>query len=132
MKPILALAAFICLFSTAAHAQAAGGGAIPVNRTNSGGGGGGYGGGSTVNFPTPPHYPSTVFVTAGVSGTSSDFVPSQYLPYDQAVAAGQSLLNSKQKTVVEMAQESKNASGSNSKHVIVQDSDGNLVQQTHQ
>jgi hypothetical protein len=65
---------------------------------------------------------------AAISGSSTDFVPSAYLPFDKAVELGRADFSTKPANVVEVAEANKNAKGPNPEHVIVQDSHGHLVQ----
>jgi hypothetical protein len=125
MKLTFALVALFLVFSVPAHAQAAGGSAS-TTRT---GGGGSFGGGTSGSSGAQPTYtPTKQFQMSAVSGSSNDFVPSAYLPFDKAVALGQNYSAAKPATIVEVAQAYKNTKGSAPEHVIVQDRRGNFVE----
>jgi hypothetical protein len=65
---------------------------------------------------------------AAVSGSSADFIPSAYLPFEKAVALGQTNSTAIPPTIVEVAQAYRSAKGQNPQHVIIQDPRGNFVQ----
>lgn len=128
MKPIFALIAFVLMFSIPAHAQAGGGSA---NTARSSGGGGAFGGNGEISSSVGSqhsHTPTAQFQMAATSGSSTDFVPSAYLPFDKAVALGHDLSAARPATIVEVAQANRINKGPNTEHVIVQDSRGNLVE----
>jgi hypothetical protein len=126
VKPIFAMLAMVFIFSIPAHAQAAGGSANTAR--SSGGGSAGAGGFSGSSGGRPAYTPTAQFKMAAISGSSTDFVPSAYLPFDQAVALGRTDFSTKPANVVEVAEANKNAKGPHPEHVIVQDSHGHLVQ----
>jgi hypothetical protein len=126
MKPAFALVALVLLFSIPAHAQAAGGAASPPRASGGGAAGGGASSGSAGTRPS--YTPTAQFKMAAVSGSSTDFIPSAYLPFDKAVALGQTNSSAKPETIVEVAQAYRNAKGQNPEHVIIQDLRGNFVQ----
>jgi len=133
MKAIIAAAVLILAFSIPAHAQAhmqAAGGGADINRATGGGGatGGGTSGGS-VSFHTPLYIPTREFQMTAVSG-SSDYVPSTYVAYDKALTAGQTSIGTKPPTIVEVAQTNKQTKAPDSEYVIVQDKQGNLVEES--
>jgi hypothetical protein len=131
VKSTMALVALLFVFSIPAHAQAAGS-AVSNNRASSGGGGGASGGsagGGSVSFHTPTHNPTTQFQMTAASG-SSDYVPSTYLAYDKALSAGQTALAAKPQTIVEAAQANKQTKAADSEYLIVQDKNGNLVEES--
>ena len=129
MKPIFGMIAMILIFSVPAHAQAAGGSANTMRGSGGGAGGGGVSSGASSGRPAST--PTAQFKMATISGSSSDFVPSAYLPFDKAVALGRTDTSTKPATVVEVAEANKNAKGPNSDHVIVQDLRGRLVEVSH-
>ena len=126
MKTIFALMALVFVFSLPTHAQAAGGSGAGVRPSGGGsaGGGGGFSGSSGGQLS---HTPTAQFAMAAASGTSSGFVPSAYLPFDQAVALGHNFAIATPANIVEVAQAYKNTKTSSPEHVIVQDRRGNLV-----
>lgn len=133
MKAIIAAAVLILAFSVPAHAQAhvqAAGSSVDINRATGGGGasGGGASGGS-VSFHTPLYIPTREFSMTAASG-SSDYVPSTYVTYDKAVTAGQTAITTKPQTVVEAAETNKQTKAPDSEYVIVQDKQGNLVEES--
>ena len=126
MKSTFAMIAMVFIFSIPAHAQAAGGSSNPARSAGSGSaGGGGFSGSSGAR---PAYTPTAQFKMAAISGSSTDFVPSAYLPFDKAVALGRTNSSTKPANVVEVAEANKNAKGPNPAHVIVQDLHGHLVQ----
>lgn len=126
MKPTFALVALVLLFSIPAHAQAAGGSANTPRASGGGSAGGGAGSGSAGTHPA--YTPTAQFKMAAVSGSSTDFIPSAYLPFDKAVALGQTNPTAPPATIVEVAQAYRSAKGQNPEHVIIQDLRGNFVQ----
>jgi len=125
VKPIFALIAMVFIFSIPAYAQAAGGSA---NTARSFGGGSAGGGGVSGSSGARPAYtPTAQFKMAAISGSSTDFIPSAYLPFDKAVELGRADFSTKPANVVEVAEANKNAKGPNPEHVIVQDSHGHFV-----
>jgi hypothetical protein len=127
VKPIFALLALILIFSIPAHAQAGGGSTTTVRSS----GGGAFGGGGEISTSAGAqhsHNPPAQFQMAAISGSSSDFVPSAYLPFEKAVALGHDLSTTRPATIVEVAQANRITKGSNPERVIVQDSRGNLVE----
>jgi hypothetical protein len=124
MKIALGLAAIILLAAAPAHGQARGG----ATRTNSTGTGsfGGTGLTGTTNFTTLTwSAPATLGATT-VSGTS-DFTPSTFVTFTQAIAQGNAAIKEQSKTVVEAAAESRKTANSQSKVVLMQDNNGNVV-----
>jgi hypothetical protein len=111
MKQFLAVAVFILLSSTSAHAQRMSG--TPVTE------GGEIGGGS---HPLPI-YANHSFDVSYVSGSDYDFNPSTFLSYDQAVNDGKAVLGAHVKTLAEMAKESRNSDRAKAKINIVEDPD---------
>jgi len=110
MKHLIGIAAMICLFSLPAHAQASiGGGALNA--------------GSIHALPTYPLLSNSITYSAG----SSDFTPSTFMSYDRALAAGFAALAEHNKTLGEVAKESRERAKTKAKMVVEQDADGNMV-----
>jgi len=119
MKAI-AFAAFVLFFALPSLAQTThvplGGGSASSAVSSSGGGGGsgGYGGGVAEGFAT-----STIHTLYGSAlykpryeyahGSTSDFAPSRFLAYDEAVKLGQSIIDAKPRSIVEVAAETRAA-----------------------
>lgn len=122
MKRLMALGVFAVGLVLPTHAQtthsAAGGAAnaLPSNSGGGWGGGGGYSGGSR-----PVSHPPTQFNTASVSGSQNEYVPSVFVPYDRAMAKGQSVLDTPPPTVAEAARQQGNTHPEKAKLALVQD-----------
>lgn len=106
MKPF-GLALLFLLFALPAHAQR-GAGAANIKPTEGGGGGGGGDFGGGVGGFSGNHIAVTQFSIVAAHGDPV-FVPSSYMKYDVAVAAGQAVLDTKQKTLGEIAREYREA-----------------------
>jgi len=96
------------------------------------GGAGGYGGGGggmtgPSNFHALPEIPPTSFRSSAVSGTEATFVPSTFLPYKQAIAAGQAVLDAQHRTVAEAAAENIRARRLRAKAAIIENAAGDPV-----
>jgi hypothetical protein len=98
------------------------------------GGGGSYGGGggvsgaeSAVTFPVLPTIPAANLPSSAVSGTDADFVPSTFLPYKQAIAMGQEVLDAQHKSVAEAAAENSQTRRLKAKAAIIENAVGNAV-----
>jgi hypothetical protein len=102
-------AALILFFSLPLHAQSRmpPAGAAPGNLNNGGGGGGGgsSGGGGGVGIHSLPNSPVAHFSYSYAHGSESDFAPTSFLPYDQAVKLGESMLAEKPRSLGEVAAE---------------------------
>jgi len=120
MKLLLGLAAFVAMSSVPAYAQRA--------TSGSGGAAGGSLGGNAGRLPTySPHDFQAIYLTGG----DDSFTPSTFQSYDQALAEGRAALALKPKTVVEIAQESRNSSRPKAKITISQDAVGRAIIETH-
>jgi hypothetical protein len=62
-----------------------------------------------------------------VSGSESSFVPSTFLPYSQAVVAGQDVLDAQHKSVAEAAAENSRARRPKAKAAFVENAAGDAV-----
>jgi hypothetical protein len=109
MKRFLGLAVLILGLALSAGAQSNGrafsGGSAPTSGGGSGGGGGsiGSGGLSGASFTTLPSRPSATFGSAAISGSDADFVPSTFLPFEKAVAAGHAIIDAEHNSVADAA-----------------------------
>jgi len=129
MKQFVGLAALILGLAVSAQAQH-GSMAVPPGSSNTTGGpggggtgGAGLGGGGTAKHePIPP----TQFATAAASGSDADFVPSEFVTYENAIGEGQDAL-AKPKTVAEAAAENRNTPRAKAKLAFVQDGSGNAI-----
>jgi hypothetical protein len=104
LKPF-GLALLFVIFAVPAHAQR-GAGSSSSRPTDTGGGGGGGGDYGSVGI-SGSHIPVTQFTVVSAHGEA--FVPSSYMTYDHAVAVGQAVLDTKQKTLGEVAREYREA-----------------------
>ncbi|HEX4002444.1 MAG TPA: hypothetical protein VHX36_07325 [Candidatus Acidoferrales bacterium] len=135
MKRFLGLAVLIFGLSVPAHAQArAGGGMAGMSGSGAAGGtatssGGGIGGGSqgVTNFNTLPVFPPAKLPSSAVSGSDRTFEPSTFLPYDEAIAAGQQVLDAEHKSLVEAAAESSRQPRLKAKAEIIENAAGDPV-----
>jgi hypothetical protein len=126
-------------FSIPAHAQSRAGAVAGGSGGNGGGmsggsgGGGGFGGSigggglSGVSFQTLPSTPEANLPSIAVSGSEAEFVPSTFLPFDQAVAAGQEVLDAEHKSVAEAAAENSRAHRLKAKAALVENAAGDAV-----
>jgi len=133
MKRFLGLAALILGLSVPAHAQSRSA-FVPAGSTGGvvSNGGGGYGGGGGIgggvsDFHTLPSVPSTTFRSTAVSGSDATFEPSSFLPYKEAIAVGQGILNAQHESVAEAAAENNRTRKSKAKAVIVENAAGDPV-----
>jgi len=132
MKRLIGFAVLAAGLAVPTHAQtvhAAAGGAASLPASNGGGwgiGGGGLGGGSSVGNK-PVNYPPTLFSVTSVSGSQQEYVPSVFVSYDRAVAAGQDALDTPSLTVAEAARRKANAPPDKAKVTLVQDDYGRAV-----
>jgi hypothetical protein len=94
-------------------------------------GGQSVGSGSSLNSGSVSHsLPSvspTQFATNGFSGTESDFVPTAFVAYDQAIAAGNVALAAKAKSVAKAAAENNSAQKTPAKFAMMQDANGDAI-----
>jgi len=130
MKRLLGLAVLILGLSVPAHAQSRSA-FVPAGSTggvvSNGGGGYGGGGGGVSDFHTLPSVPSTTFRSTAVSGSDATFEPSSFLPYKEAIAVGQDILNAQHESVAEAAAENNRTRKSKAKAVIVENAAGDPV-----
>lgn len=98
---------------------------------SAGGGAGGStsGGGESgvTSFHTLPSIPAAILRSSAISGTEADFVPSTFLPYNQAIAAGREVLDAQHKSVAEAAAENSRTHRLKAKAVIVENAAGDAV-----
>jgi hypothetical protein len=135
MKRFLGLTVLIFGLSIPAHAQAKGGSAMAgMSGTGfmgsaAGGGAGGFGGGDSgvTNFNTLPVIPPARLASTAVSGSERNFEPSTFLPYDQAIAAGQQMLDAQHKSLAEVAAESSREHRLKAKEEIIENAAGDPV-----
>ena len=121
---IIGLAALVSFSSLTVHAQHMGG--APGPSTGGGGGGGGALMGPTgfaVLPNTAPYHPAMGYT----SGSESDFIPSTWARFDQAIAQGQAELNAPRKSMVQIAEESRKTQKIKARFAIVEDQDGQAV-----
>lgn len=120
------MAALISLGAITTHAQHMGGAQGP---SNGGGSGAGFGGGLTAPtqiavLPNTPPYRGEMAYT---SGSASDFVPSSWSSFDQAVLRGRAEMVATKKSVVEVAEETRTAQKTKARVTIIEDQDGKPV-----
>ncbi|HXJ16853.1 MAG TPA: hypothetical protein VNM68_06610 [Candidatus Polarisedimenticolia bacterium] len=113
MKRILGVAVLILWFAVPAHAQYFG--------TSLGGGSLGH-----VSFHTLPSVPPAQFEVRAVSG-GADFVPSSYVPYEQALAEGRAALAARTKTLAEITRENSVVPRVKARLILVQDDHGRAI-----
>ncbi|HKV03731.1 MAG TPA: hypothetical protein VJO53_01355 [Candidatus Acidoferrales bacterium] len=112
MKRILGLGALMLGCSLPAHAQFLGGTI-------------GGAGSSGVSFPVVIDPAPTHFAVSYVGGTGADFVPSSFLSYDKALAAGRAAVEAQTKSLAQIADENNRAQKAKAKFALVQDARGN-------
>lgn len=131
MKRLLGLAVLTAGLAVPAHAQApramAASMAPSPMSSGSGGGGGGFGGGSSSGGGKLTSYPVARFNVTSVSGSQQDYIPSTFVSYDEAVAAGRAILNAPPKSLDEVARETSTNRRETAKLALVQDANGNAV-----
>jgi hypothetical protein len=133
MKRFLGLAILILGLSVPAHAQVRAGASSAGTSVGGGmgsaGGGGGMGGGMSgpTNFNTLPAIPQANLPSSAISGTDTDFVPSTFLPYAKAIAAGQEVLDAEHKSVAEAAAENSRARKLKARAAIIENAAGDAV-----
>lgn len=103
--------------------------------TSGGSGGGGFSGGSGGGFSSGgsklPSYPVAHFNVTSVSGSQQDYIPSTFVSYDDAVAAGRAILDAPPKSLDQVARESGSSHRQMAKLKLVQDANGKPVIETH-
>jgi hypothetical protein len=129
MKRLLGLAVLTVGLAVPAHAQAPRAMAVGMtpSPTTSGGGGGGFGGGSSCGGGKLTSYPVARFNVTSVSGSQQDYIPSTFVSYDEAVAAGRAILNAPPKSLDEVARETSTNRRETAKLALVQDANGNAI-----
>jgi len=130
MKRMIAFAVLAAALAVPIHAQnghaPAGGGASSVSASGGGGwGSGGFGSGSTANRAV--NYPLTRFNVASVSGSQQEYVPSVFVPYDKAIATGQTVLDTPPVTVAEASRQLGTMRQEKAKVALVQDDYGRVI-----
>ncbi len=134
MKRFLGLTVLILGLSIPAHGQRAAAGmagGAAGGAVSYGGGGGGYsgsGGGMTgPSFHTPPSIPPARLPSTAVSGSDATFVPSTFLPYNQAIATGEAILDAQHESVAEAAAKNSLVRRLPAKATIIENAIGNPV-----
>jgi hypothetical protein len=132
MKRFLGLTVLILGLSIPAHGQRAAAGmtgGAAGGAVSFGGGYGGSGGGLTgpTDFHTLPSIPPARLPSTAVSGSDATFVPSTFLPYNQAIAAGEAILDAEHESVVEAAAKNSLAHRLPAKATIIENAIGNPV-----
>jgi hypothetical protein len=132
MKRLFGLAIMILGLTLSASAQSGGrmlGGAPGPTNGGASGGGGSIGGGglSGVGFSTLPSHPRASFASIAISGTDAEFVPSTFLPFENAVAAGQAVLDAQHASVAQAAEVNSRAPKAKAKLALIEDATGNAV-----
>jgi hypothetical protein len=108
MKRILGVAALLLFFSIPAHAQASIGGSL-----NSGG----------HILQSYPMLSTALTYSVG----PLDYVPTTFMCYDQAIAVGRAAATEHVKTLVEIAQDTRDREKGKGKIVFVQDADNRVI-----
>jgi hypothetical protein len=134
MKRFLGLTALILGLSVPAHGQRAAAGmtgGVAGGAVSYSGGGGGYGGGAGLTGPTDfhtlPSIPPARLPSTAVSGSDATFVPSTFLPYNQAIAAGEAILDAEHESVAEAAAKNSLVRRLPAKAAIIENAIGNPV-----
>jgi hypothetical protein len=134
MKKFLGVAIFALVVGMPAYAQQRGNGSGfgggSSNGPQANNGGGGMGGAISAvggNTNLLPHYAMLSTGTAAASGNDTDFVPSGYLPYDNAIEKGKLALDAKTKPLGQIAHENEQVTHPKAKMRMVQDINGNAV-----
>jgi hypothetical protein len=130
MNRLIGLTILVMGLAAPAHAQTAhaapmaSGSGSPINSTSggSGAGSGGFGGSSIGSRPlsSPPAH----FNATNVSGSRDSYVPSTFVSYDAALAAGKQLIDTPPLTVAEAARRQASAHPEKAKLALVQDDYG--------
>ncbi len=129
MKLLFGAGVLILLFSLPTTAQSYG--------SYVGGGGSLNSGGSLTHasgmrgpaFHPPQSSPETRFPMTVTFGSESEFIPSVYVPFQEAVAQGRAALTAKPKTLAEVALENRAAKKAKAELAFVQDDNGKAVTQ---
>jgi hypothetical protein len=127
---IVGVAVLVLGFAVSAQAQGvrAAGAAVPPITSISGGGSAGYGGGGfsvgPSSFRTLSHFPPTRFAVKTVDGSSSDYVPSTFVPYEVAVAEGRAVLAARPVSLGQFARQNQATITPKAKVELVQDHHG--------
>lgn len=136
MKRFLGLTVLILGLSIPAHGQSARGamvggtaGGALSNGVGEGGGYGGSGGGLTgpAGFHALPSIPPARLPSTAVSGSDASFVPSTFLPYNQAIAAGEAMVDAQHESVAEAAAKNSLVRRLPAKATIIENAIGNPV-----
>jgi|SRR5579862_7849010 len=129
MKKFIGLTVLIFGLSIPAHAQKAAGGMMggAGGGAPSTGGGGMGGAESAPAFHTLPVVPPANLPSLAVSGSNVDFEPSTFLPYNQAIAVGQEILNAEHKSVAEVAAENSREGRLKARTAIVENAAGDVI-----
>lgn len=132
MKFIIGAALLILLFSLPANAQGyfgnygyVGGGPS----LNSSASMNNYTGFSGVGNHILASSPVTTFHMTVVDGAGNEFIPSTFVPFEQAVAQGRATLTAKPKTLAEVAAEYRAVKKPKAEVAFVQDNSGRAVAQ---
>lgn len=103
---IAILGALVILFSLPLRAQGQTHGTMGGGSPNAGySGGGGAGAGGFSGATSMFHTPATHFEFGYAHGAESDFNPSSFMEYDEAVKLGRSIVEAKPKSLGEIAAE---------------------------
>lgn len=136
MKRLLGLAILTLGLALSAGAQSNGrafsGGSSPTGTGGSGGGGSIGGGGlsGVSSFTTLPSRPPATFGSAAISGNDADFVPSTFLPFEKAVAAGQAMLDAEHASVADTARANSATPKTKARVALVENAVGDPVMAT--
>jgi hypothetical protein len=95
----------ICSFSLPAYAQSHSSGGGMANQLSFSGGGGGGGSVGAVSFPSHPSRPEVHYELAYAQGSTTDYVASTYVSFEEAVRLGKAALANKPKSIVQVAAE---------------------------
>jgi hypothetical protein len=130
MKRLLGLGFLILLVSLPARAQI-GGDVFGVSSINSGGSLNGASSLGEVAFASLPSPVELHYQNSTAHGSASDFVPSTFVPYEQALARGQAATapGNKPKPVAQVAEEYRAVKRAAAKLAIGQDSSGRIVKE---
>lgn len=132
MKFIIGAALLILLFSLPATAQGYYGNYGNVGggpSLNSGASLNNYTGYSGVGNHSLSSNPVTTFHMTVVDGAGNEFIPSTYVPFEQAVARGRATLTAKPKTLAEVAAENRAVKKPKAELAFVQDNSGRAIPQ---